>query len=367
METALGYYCTALFIFVASCEMKQEAKLKHTKFVHPMAFLKPVIIGVVVIPVSLFLWMFGVLRSNYLISTHDSLDDASPLRWFAATFIPAVIAHRGLKKKSLSLSGALLGYVVGFILTITNYAFMISLMVFFFSSSRATKFRSSAKEKLEEDFKKDGERNWIQVLCNSGVAAYLGVIYFIESGSGEFPIDFHFRYRQSWLSIAILSTISFANGDTWASELGTVLTDASPRLITSWKRVPRGTNGGVTLVGILMSALGGMAVGLSYYLVILVRLDDDTLERSPSQWPIVFTGLFCGLFGSLIDSFLGATCQFSGIDEDRGVIVENPRPGVKWISGSPWLDNHSVNIVSSFITAILGTYLSISFWPSSSS
>jgi len=74
-----------------------------------------------------------------------------------------------------------------------------------------------------------------------------------------------------------------------------------------------GTNGGVTLVGILLSALGGMVVGLSYYLVILVRLDDDTLERSPSQWPIVFTGLFCGLFGSLIDSLLGATCQFSGI------------------------------------------------------
>jgi uncharacterized membrane protein len=35
-------------------------------------------------------------------------------------------------------------------------------------------------------------------------------------------------------------TISCANGDTWASEFGTVMTDATPRLVTTWKPVPRG-------------------------------------------------------------------------------------------------------------------------------
>ena len=56
-----------------------------------------------------------------------------------------------------------------------------------------------------------GQRNWLQVLCNGGVAAYLALIYFVESGSGEHPIDFRYHYRQSWLSIAILSTASFIN------------------------------------------------------------------------------------------------------------------------------------------------------------
>lgn len=73
-----------------------------------------------------------------------------------------------------------------------------------------------------------------------------------------------------------------------------------------------GTNGGVTWVGILMSALGGLVVGIAYYIALLLRLDAGVLEVNISQWPLIVTGLLGGLVGSLIDSFLGATCQFSG-------------------------------------------------------
>lgn len=49
-------------------------------------------------------------------------------------------------------------------------------------------------------------KNWLQVISNGGfIVAYLSVLCFIESGSGEFPIDFRLNYRNSWLSIAVLS------------------------------------------------------------------------------------------------------------------------------------------------------------------
>lgn len=46
--------------------MNRQRKLEHTEFVPTTAFLKPVIIGLFIIPISLTLWIFGTIRSNYL-------------------------------------------------------------------------------------------------------------------------------------------------------------------------------------------------------------------------------------------------------------------------------------------------------------
>lgn len=81
--------------------------LEHTQYVPTKTLLKPVIGGLVIMPISLTLWIFGTIRSNYL--SADDVSDSSPIRWFIATLVPAIISHRGLKKKSLSLSGAILG------------------------------------------------------------------------------------------------------------------------------------------------------------------------------------------------------------------------------------------------------------------
>ena len=54
---------------------------------------------------------------------------------------------------------------------------------------------------------------------------------------------------------------------------------------------------------------------------------------------------------SLSDSLLGATIQFSGVCLKTRKIVEDPGPEVKPISGLPLCSNHSVNLISSAITA----------------
>jgi hypothetical protein len=54
--------------------------------------------------------------------------------------------------------------------------------------------------------------------------------------------------------------------------------------------------------------------------------------------------------------------QYSGIDKNTKAIVEVPGPNVKHISGVQLLDNHSVNLISSILTAILMPKLAMFFY-----
>lgn len=73
-----------------------------------------------------------------------------------------------------------------------------------------------------------------------------------------------------------------------------------------------GTNGGVSGVGLIVSVLGGLIVGLFYYIAVIYTVDSAVLELAAPQWPIIVMGGIGGLLGSIIDSILGATLQYSG-------------------------------------------------------
>ena len=70
----------------------------------------------------------------------------------------------------------------------------------------------------------------------------------------------------------------------------------------------------MTGVGILCSIGGGLIVGLAYFLTLLVSLGVGGLGSVSlmSQLPVMLIGGTAGLFGSVVDSFLGAKCSTLG-------------------------------------------------------
>lgn len=148
-------------------------------------------------------------------------------------------------------------------------------------------------------------------------------------------------------AIAVLVSLASVCGDTWASEIGSAVQYGEPRLITTWKKVPAGTNGGVTVIGTLSSAAGGFMVGLSFWCSHLLLSD----QQIPS---FIWLGTVAGIVGSAVDSLLGALFQYSGYCPEKKKIVKQPWPSnAVHISGLDILSNDAVNLVACIITTLL--------------
>jgi uncharacterized protein (TIGR00297 family) len=143
-----------------------------------------------------------------------------------------------------------------------------------------------------------GRRTARQVVANGGVAAIAALF-------GAWP--------------AFAGALAAATADTWATEIG-AFSPSTPRLITSGAPVPRGANGGITLLGTAGGVLGAVAIaGLTYALT--PRGTAPGLTHPGGLAAVVAAA---GVLGMLIDSLLGATGQ-------------GP-------FGDGWLDNDAVNL-----------------------
>ena len=274
-----------------------------------------------------------------------------PSQVIGGFFLAVAVAVRGYRNYSLSPSGALAAALVGWATLASSFRAGLVLLGFFFASSALTKFGDENKD-VEEDFKKGGQRNWIQVLSNGLVPSGLALLASAQTGGLEWatlPVSAHQLY--SMLSAAFLGYFSCCCGDTWSSEIGQ-LSEQEPRLITSLRPVRKGTNGGVTLLGLVASVAGGLYIGLLFYASGLIS-PSGVRGGFVQQWPLVAIGAGAGLVGSLIDSFLGATIQFTGFNRKTGKITGKDGPDVSRISGVRILDNNGVNIFSASLCSIL--------------
>lgn len=193
-----------------------------------------------------------------------------------------------------------------------------------------------------------------QVLACSLLAVILSLVHGVYFGEDK-PIDFVECSMASKLACGVVAHHATCLADTLASELG-ILAKSSPVLVTQpWKKVPPGTNGGVTLLGCFWSALGGFLMGLSTIFF------DSISGISPLQANSMLAfSTFCGLLGSLLDSLFGATIQQSLYDPDSKLAYQSNdevKGATKVVSGINILTNEQVNLASVALTTFLGGWV----------
>ncbi|KAI7839591.1 hypothetical protein COHA_006658 [Chlorella ohadii] len=273
-----------------------------------------------------------------------------------------VAAGWGLWRDSLDRSGAVSALLLGAGTLAASCRGGLLLLAFFFASSKITQFGEDQKD-VDEDHKKGGQRDWRQarpVFCNALVPTGLALAAAWVSGGRTDPalglapagLDAAATQLLTALNAAFLGYYACCCGDTWSSELGQ-LSPEEPRLITTGRPVRKGTNGGVTLLGFGAALAGGLFMGLTFWLASLISPLGGGPAAALRRWQPVALGLAGGFIGSLIDSLLGASIQFTGYNRVTGKITGRPGPDVSPISGFPILDNNMVNAVSATATAAL--------------
>lgn len=178
------------------------------------------------------------------------------------------------------------------------------------------------------------------VLANSLMASVLTVLHanqlrsrqaaFADPNTPNPDGTLCFSWGGDLLVVGIIANYAAVAADTFSSELG-ILSKSEPRLITSLKlrKVPRGTNGGITLLGTAAGFLGSMIV-VTASMLFLPSCNERTsdLIGGGAPWTTLerrkFMGFMVvwGALGSLLDSLLGGLFQRSVKDVRSGKIVE---------------------------------------------
>jgi uncharacterized protein (TIGR00297 family) len=168
-----------------------------------------------------------------------------------------------------------------------GYKSFLILLSFFLLGSIATRLGYAAKAARGIAERRKGARSWREALANTLAGAFFALLVITT-------------HQEAAFLVALVAAFSEAAGDTVSSEIGQWL---SPRayLITTFRPVPAGENGGVSLAGSVAGLVASaLVIGLGYGLGLCGK----------GSAPIA---LGAAIVGNLLDSVLGATLERRGL------------------------------------------------------
>lgn len=192
--------------------------------------------------------------------------------WLVQYALPFFIVLIALETRSLTMLGAISGFLMAYVILLTQNVFwFLILLVFFFIGSLVTRFKEERKKKQKLLQKVRGSKN---IIANGGIAMLMAIL------GGTVGL------------YGFVGAISTAAADTSSSEIG-VLSRKRPRLITNFKKVQTGAEGGVSLLGTFAAFIAAFFIGI---VSLMIMFDIK----------IILVATIAGFLGQIMDSYIGA-------------------------------------------------------------
>ncbi len=251
------------------------------------------------------------------------------------------IGWAGYRLGSFSRSGAV-GVVAIAVLSFAlgGWVWGAIPLVYLLGSSLWSRYATGRKAGLFDRPEKGYRRNWIQVVATT---AWAGVLVLLQ----------RFTPERTGVFAAYVGAIATVNADAWATDLG-LLSSRPPRLITTRRRVPPGTPGGISALGSAATFAGAWLIGFVGLLLTVISAsmsEDEVWDRTLLWLPLSATA--AALAGCLVDSLLGATAQGVYFCERCQEYCERRTHScgeeAQQVRGWSWLTNEGVDFVSSVV------------------
>jgi uncharacterized protein (TIGR00297 family) len=267
----------------------------------------------------------------------------------------AIMAVLAFRKNWLDAGGAVSAWLLGLIIwTEGGWKAILLVGVFFITGSLLSKLKSKHNR---SDAKKGKPRDYMQVLCNGGIAACCLVCANL------------FNLPEGEIYILYAVSVGVSTADTWSSELG-VYFHGKVVDIVGFKPIPTGVSGGISWQGTLAGAAGA---GLIAFLAHCVG------------WGFAWYIFLFGFAGMLLDSLLGSLFQakylikgnfsdtpnligadFSVLLSEKTQLIEQINAGkiqeIAPVKGVKWITNDGVNLLSNLIITLLAGFFLLILW-----
>ncbi len=247
--------------------------------------------------------------------------DEAALKILVSLSVATAAAAAKAVTKSAALGAAMLAVVV---LWCGGWGWGAPVLAFFVSSSALTRL-------LDEDRSDHDIRRFGQVAANGFVAAVAALMFGITGHIG-------------WAG-AFVGSLSAANADTWATEIGCRF-GGIPRNVLTFQKMSVGDSGGVTLIGTFGTMLGAVAIAF---------VAMWTMPVLSARFSVIPLMVVAGFAGSVVDSILGATmerkywCVVCDKVVERDVHCDQPS-----IHNHGVLTNNHVNLACTVVGGAVG-------------